>query len=42
MSLYMGPMNLYEECKTCGNTFKECPGHRGYVDLPIGYFHPLL
>lgn len=22
--------------------FKECPGHRGYIDIPIGFFAPLI
>jgi len=35
-------MNQYDRCMTCMSYFKDCPGHHGYIDMPVGFFNPLL
>ena len=27
-------------CKTCNKTWKDCPGHWGYLDLGVSLYHP--
>ncbi|GJD09112.1 DNA-directed RNA polymerase II subunit rpb1 [Galdieria sulphuraria] len=39
----LGPVDFQTPCSTCLRTFKDCPGHYGYIDLescPI--LHPLF
>lgn len=31
----MGPRLFYDVCETCGLRWKHCPGHAGYVELPV-------
>lgn len=31
----MGPRLFYDVCETCGLRWKHCPGHVGYVELPV-------
>ncbi|GJQ10143.1 hypothetical protein GpartN1_g1934.t1 [Galdieria partita] len=39
----LGPVDFHTPCSTCLRTFKDCPGHFGYIDLeecPV--LHPLF
>lgn len=31
----MGPRSSYDICETCGLRWKHCPGHVGYIELPV-------
>lgn len=31
----MGPRSSYDICETCGLQWKHCPGHVGYIELPV-------
>ena len=37
----MGTIDHKQNCETCKLSFKECPGHFGYIDLSIPILHPL-
>ena len=34
--------NLYDKCKTCGESGKKCHGHFGHFKLPEAIIHPLF
>lgn len=47
LDLRLGPPNKSFDCSTCHGTFKECPGHFGFLKLAlpvfnIGYFNNIL
>ncbi|CDW53832.1 DNA directed RNA polymerase III subunit [Trichuris trichiura] len=35
----MGPNNAISKCATCGNSFQNCAGHFGFLDLELPIFH---
>ena len=37
----MGPLDHKKSCETCGESFYDCPGHFGYIELNIPIIHPL-
>ena len=37
----MGPINLNDECATCNQSSKLCPGHCGHIVLPRKVPHPM-
>lgn len=46
-----GPESVYDErmgviengktCSSCGNINKNCPGHFGYIKMPVPLYHPM-
>ena len=38
----MGPLNFDDVCGTCALPYSHCPGHFGYIELPLPIYHPLL
>jgi DNA-directed RNA polymerase subunit A' len=39
--LRLGPSNMNEDCATCKNKWKICPGHFGHIMLPVKVPHAL-
>jgi len=39
----MGPweMRTKQQCTTCGQSFSQCPGHLGHIELSVPVFNPL-
>ncbi len=37
-----GPVDQEQPCPTCGLFQKDCPGHMGYIRLPLPAFNPVL
>ncbi|KAI6183947.1 DNA-directed RNA polymerase subunit [Aphelenchoides bicaudatus] len=37
-----GPLDMYENCETCGLSQLYCPGHYGHIKLSLPVFNPLL
>lgn len=35
----LGTLEPGQRCKTCGNTYLNCPGHFGYIELPVPVIH---
>ncbi|MCS7094755.1 MAG: DNA-directed RNA polymerase subunit A' [Thaumarchaeota archaeon] len=35
----LGTLEPGQRCKTCGNTYLNCPGHFGYIDLAVPVIH---
>ncbi|MCS6788376.1 MAG: DNA-directed RNA polymerase subunit A', partial [Aigarchaeota archaeon] len=35
----LGTLEPGQRCKTCGNTYLNCPGHFGYIDLAVPVVH---
>lgn len=33
---------LYYSCGTCAQTYNNCPGHFGHIDLPIPAYNPMF
>ncbi|KAJ3587391.1 hypothetical protein NHX12_010989 [Muraenolepis orangiensis] len=40
--LALGPSDSKEVCATCCQSFNNCPGHFGHIDLPLPVYNPLL
>ncbi|CAM6104025.1 unnamed protein product [Calypogeia fissa] len=40
--LALGPLERYGNCKTCGVTAMQCPGHSGHIDLMLPVYNPLV
>eukprot|EP00960_Hanusia_phi_P043256 755957-Hanusia_phi.AAC.4 len=38
----LGPIDPLERCETCSQSYDDCPGHYGHIDLSLPTFHPLL
>lgn len=38
----LGPVDPMEHCKTCAQSYDDCPGHYGHIELALPVFHPLL
>ena len=38
----MGPVDPLERCETCSQSYDDCPGHYGHLELALPVFHPLL
>ncbi|XP_044762771.1 DNA-directed RNA polymerase I subunit RPA1 [Coccinella septempunctata] len=39
----LGPMNdKSDPCGTCQKSFTECPGHMGYIELPLPVINPIF
>lgn len=38
----MGPLNQDESCSTCFSNFIKCPGHFGFIELPLPVVNPLF
>ncbi len=35
----LGTLEPGQRCKTCGNTYLNCPGHFGHIELPVPIIH---
>ncbi|MEM3398124.1 MAG: DNA-directed RNA polymerase subunit A' [Nitrososphaerota archaeon] len=35
----LGTLEPGQRCKTCGNTYLNCPGHFGHIELPVPVIH---
>ncbi|KFV62043.1 DNA-directed RNA polymerase I subunit RPA1, partial [Dryobates pubescens] len=40
--LALGPPNSREVCATCMQSFSNCPGHFGHIELPLTVYNPLF
>ncbi|KAM8808325.1 DNA-directed RNA polymerase I subunit RPA1 [Eudromia elegans] len=40
--LALGPPDSKEACATCMQTFSNCPGHFGHIELPLTVYNPLF
>ena len=38
----LGPVDPLERCATCAQSYDDCPGHYGHIELALPVFHPLL
>ena len=38
----LGPNDKDERCDTCGMNSLKCPGHFGYIELPLPVYHPMF
>eukprot|EP01035_Chromulina_nebulosa_P018336 gene18336-24027_t len=38
----LGPINFNTNCLTCGQSYYNCPGHPGHIELDVPVYHPLL
>ena len=38
----LGPVDPLERCETCAQSYDDCPGHYGHMELALPVFHPLL
>lgn len=38
----LGPVDPLERCEMCAQTYDDCPGHYGHIELALPVFHPLL
>ena len=38
----LGAANKDDRCDTCGMNFMRCPGHFGYIQLPLPVYHPMF
>ena len=38
----LGPVDPLERCATCAQSYDDCPGHYGHLELALPVFHPLL
>lgn len=37
-----GTISFTERCSTCGLNSIHCPGHIGYIELPLPVYHPMF
>lgn len=38
----LGPNDKDDRCDTCGMNNLKCPGHFGYIELPLPVYHPMF
>ena len=38
----LGPVDKDELCETCGLSYVQCPGHFGFIELPLPVYHPMF
>ena len=38
----LGPNDKDDRCDTCGMNSLKCPGHFGYIELPLPVYHPMF